>query len=393
MMKKISNIVNVKSLLIIVSLFLLISLFSIVKAENSLDNYSIEEQETHNGTIVRMAQEIDINGEVNGDLYLIASRITINGKVNGNVYLASSNVEIGPNANIQSTANILAQHLNFKGQVGSGANVVAENLDFQDSYVNNGGLMALGLNISLKGLTTRDVFVGGDKVEINSKHLGNTSIGSKNIIIGSNANIKDLNYRSQNKANIINSSSVQGSINENIIKNDNQSNKLFTSMIRNLLAVAIFVIVISYFSPKIFIRLGEIAIKQSARSALYGIGFILFAIAGIILFFLIILLAPRLLIPFLALGASIISLVLMAPIGILTYLIARNKNLSSTKLLLAHLLAGAILIILRTLFYQLVPGIGTLLSFLIMLWSFGATLVLLLEFFKGQRNSSKMIVE
>ncbi len=362
--------------------------FFVTRADNTLNIYYIQQQEVHNGTIIKGAQEIKIDGEVNGDLYLIASRITINGKVNGNVYLMASSIEIGANAIIQNSANLIAQNIDIMGQIGSGANLAGENITFQNSAVNNGGLLAAGSKIFLKGLNTRDVFLLGESVEINSKHLNKTSIASNNIIIGEQASIKDLDYRSHNKANIINSASIQGVINEKITMQDNKPKNPINHLLKGLLSVLVFVSVMTFFFPRLFSNLGEIAIKRFPRSILYGFISFLFIIVATFLLLLIILMSPRLLLPFLSLGFGVVSLMFMVPIGIVSYLITRNKELSSSKLLLATLLAGAILLVARTLSYRIAPEFTVFAGFLIILWSFGTTMVFLFERSKQIRASS-----
>ncbi|MFA6194959.1 MAG: hypothetical protein WC719_04515 [Patescibacteria group bacterium] len=162
------------------------------------------------GDLVAVAQSITVNGRVEGDIIAAGQDITVNGEVGGNIRVAGSNITInGPVArNVNAFgANII---LGPDSRIGWDA-YVAGSILFSRGTI-DGGLGGYAGQALITGKIGKNV-----DLKLSGKAANKLTIASGAIING------DINYTSDQAADISNDASVAGNVKQETpaVKTDN----------------------------------------------------------------------------------------------------------------------------------------------------------------------------
>lgn len=197
---------------LIALLFVLISALAWVKITNAQSFMSqTSSGQTVNGSLYSVSQNVNIEGTINGDVYCAGQNVTIDATVHGDVLCAGQTVTV--NGHIEGSLRIAAQTLNDDAKVDRSIGVVAQNATISKSASVGGDVSFAGQELRVNGLVGRDVVVAAKTFDLNGRIQRNVKFQGSTLDLWSNARIfGNLNYTSQQTANIARSARVDGTV-------------------------------------------------------------------------------------------------------------------------------------------------------------------------------------
>lgn len=129
-----------------------------------------------------------INETVDGksDVYVFGNSISLNGSVESEVIVAGNTVNINVES-IGGSVRAAAYSLNIDSEINRNITACAGDINIK-SNTKAKGIYILGENISFLG-ESEDLYISGDKVELNGVVTGNVSINCSELVIGENARV------------------------------------------------------------------------------------------------------------------------------------------------------------------------------------------------------------
>lgn len=339
-----------------------------------------------------IGKSVEISGTVNGDVYAIGGHVLVDGQINGDLLAVGGKVTIS--GAISQDARIAGGEVTISGNIGGNITVASGNVELTHNAVIQGGVVAGSGNIHAAGSVGRDITIGAGNITISGNTTGNIKAAAGAIRLTSNAAVSgDLTYWSQSPASIDNHAKVSGHITraampEEFVPQPDDVVALFVGLTlfwvaANFTSTLILGLLLIHFYPKFSQRAIAHLKEQPLASAGLGILVLIFTpvLVGI-------------------LGISLIGLplafLLVALFLIYLYLgrifvIAWVGHLIFRRLGKAHyekwaFVIGLILYSLLT----LIPVLGTLVTFLAILFGLG-TLLLIKKDIYGVLRSQELI--
>lgn len=205
--------------LISLTLFLILPISALAITEEG-SSVKVESGEVLNYNLLKIANTIEINGEVNGDVVVAGGTLEINGPVRGDVLAVANLVKI--NSEIDGNVRIVANQAEINGQIFKNFNVFANEVRVNDKAQIIGDLTAWGGKITLLGKISGDVDGGGKNINLGGEIGGNVNLKIKpdgDFKLADNINIGgDLFYQAAKQIEIPQTSQIKGKVNYLITK-------------------------------------------------------------------------------------------------------------------------------------------------------------------------------
>ncbi len=331
---------------------------------------------------------IEISGTVNGDVYAAGGQVLVDGTINGDLLAAGGTVSIS--GNISQDARIFGGQITISGEIGRNLTVGGGNIELTDSATIRGGIVAAGGNIRLAAPVWSDVKISAGNLTVSNKIDGNLKAFVGAIRLTSRAVITgDLIYWSNRPASIDKSAKITGNVTRKTppgvfrppvekVLGVFVGVYLFATLI-SFISTLIIGLLLIHFYPK-YNREAVSTLRKRPWASL-GIGFIVLVLTPIIF---VLLLATVVGIPlaFILLASYLITLylvrifvILWAGVGIFEWL---GKTVHGGWALVVGLVVYSLL--------TLIPVIGDLVTFFVILFGLGAALLTKKELYSALRK-------
>lgn len=327
-------------------------------------------------TVFVSGQELIIDSEINGDLYCVGKSVVINGTIKGDIACAAQMIKI--NGHVEGDIRLAAMSTEINGIVDEDALSLSQSFVLSEQSRVKGDLFFGVKHFDLRGDVGRDLAGAGENISVAGSVVRNTKVAGSRITVLESASIGgDFEYFvDEGVVAMFDEKSIKGNIIKHEIINDEPSPpssekggflSLITGSIYWLISTLLLGLAMIYFvKSDVTSRIGYLTSKPLV-SALVGFAFLILApVAAIILFFTIVaspLAIILLLLYFLfILTANIYPTILL---GRWSLKILKQKSSG----LVWPLVTGVIVIGILS----LVPPVGGLVAFLMLILGLGAT--------------------
>lgn len=202
---------------IIPLLLLVLSLVSITALANSMNSSDdsvelLEQTETINGPGFFSGNSVQIDGTVDGTTFVTGGEVHINGNINGSLFVAAQTVII--RGTVTGNIYIAGQNVNIAGQNQRDAFLAGETIVVNSQAQIGRDLFAAGSTILIESSLPRHLYGAGRQITLNSMIGGDAHLDSQQVTLQASALIEgDLDYTSQNEAQIHSNAVVNGETN------------------------------------------------------------------------------------------------------------------------------------------------------------------------------------
>lgn len=171
----------------------------------------IRQEEVIEGDFFIAGEMVEFSGKINGDLYIVGNQVLVSGEVDGDLLAVGSEISI--TGVVTQNVRAMGAQITIEGDVGRNISLAGVNINSSDSSYIAGSLSGVAGNISLSGPVGGNVNATGGSFEIKSTVKGNVEASTGQLKLAPGAEILgDLNYRSDNEAEISDKTSVAGKI-------------------------------------------------------------------------------------------------------------------------------------------------------------------------------------
>ncbi|MFC1871120.1 hypothetical protein ACFLYF_01775 [Chloroflexota bacterium] len=179
------------------------------------DNITVADGEVINDDLYIAGNIIVINGTVNGDVWAVGNEIRVNGKINGSLMAAGGTVTV--NGEISHALRVAGGTLDIRGNVGGDVIAAGGTLGIT-STARVGNDLVLGTGqAGIAGPVNGDVIGGAGEITFSNAVVGNVTLNVDNLTLFPTASIQgNLDYTSQNEADIQSGARVGGTTTHNI---------------------------------------------------------------------------------------------------------------------------------------------------------------------------------
>ena len=143
--------------------------------------------ETVNDTLVAMAEEVEILGNVNGDVIAFARRITVRGNVAGNLVGFGRDIEV--KGKVEGSIYNFAQSLRLEGEAERNLIAFVETLDLQNDGQVRHDVIAFAKRVTLSGAIGRDAVAFTEEASVGGQLGRNLTTYSKKVLVRPDARI------------------------------------------------------------------------------------------------------------------------------------------------------------------------------------------------------------
>lgn len=321
-----------------------------------------------NGDLFILANEININSKatVYGNVFATTSNFNLNGSVANNVYANAKTFNMGYDGIINKTLNLSAESVNINGLISKDCNVSANSITTQSDFVNYGNIDFSAETITFAGEIGK--VASPSSVSLKAKNINIDNLTKLNII-------GNLNYSTSKEIYNL-QEAITGEISySEYSKASTNNSKSFLDYFVDLISKLVFVLVIYFISTKVFkLSLANKNFTLKKLLVSLGIGIILL-IAVPILFIILCMIHIGIALAFTLLAVYVLIILLAIPSVI--FLIAKllHDKLNSKISIPAYIIiATCVLWIL-----QLIPGLKTILSILLLLIGSGNLFVKMIK--------------
>jgi hypothetical protein len=210
----------------VLSVLCILSVLFIVSAAPALafegrggDTIVVGSGETLDDDLYAAGGDIIIDGTVNGDVFAAGRSLTINGEVNGGVSFAGQTAMI--NGEVTRGVRFAGQSITVNGQIGRDLVAAGGQLNIgRDAEIGDDLVMGMG-TAQINGRIGGDIRAGAGDVTIANGVGGNVEMEVEQLTITSSASIAgNVNYLSQNEANIESGAQISGEVTRRIPERD-----------------------------------------------------------------------------------------------------------------------------------------------------------------------------
>jgi cytoskeletal protein CcmA (bactofilin family) len=331
---------------------------------------------------------IEISGIVNGDVYAAGGSVFVDGQINGDLLAAGGEVTIS--GTISQDARIAGGRLTINGNIKRNLTVAGGNVEMTPAATVQGGVVGAGGNFHLGGVVGRSALIGAGRLVVSNAIGEDLEVAAGTIRLTSKANVSgDFTYSSGEAASIDSEAKIEGEVTQKQLPIE------FRPSIEGLLALyaglKLLFVLASFVSTlilglvliRVYPKFSKRAMAQLTEQPLAsaGLGFLALIITPIVVGML---------------GMTFIglplALILLAVFFIYVYLarifvIAWVGHLIFDRLGKAHYEKWAFVIgLILYSFITLLPFIGTIATFLAILFGLGTFLLTKKEVYVQARN-------
>ena len=340
-----------------------------------------------NGDYFAFGSLAEISGTVNGDVYAFAGQVLIDGQVNGDVITAGGRINIS--GTVSQDARVAGGQVSIGGKIGRNLTVAAGNVELASSAVVGGGLVAAGGSIDVSAPIGGDGRVAAGSLILSNKIGGAVNAAVGTLRVGSRATIGgDLNYWSDREASIAEGARIEGKVSRRVPP---QRPKLWPAVVATwaLLVAISFVstLILGILSIRFLPNLhaSTVAILREQPWKSFGVGFVALVVIPVvcIILFALVLTTPLALI----LTAAFFILLYWARIFAISRIgEAILRRFRPAPGSLASFLLGLILYYLLA----IIPVIGWLVVFFVVVFGLGAESAARKQFYTAARNQEML---
>ena len=313
---------------------------------------------------------VDVLATVEGDVVAAGGRVAIGESVSGDVMAAGGSVDV--HATIADDVRLAGGDVRISGSIGDDAIAAAGNLTLLPDSKVGGRAWLGGGHIEVAGLIGKELRVAGGDIVLSGQVKGNVELQGRRIRILDSAIIDgDLSYSSPQEAQIAPGAQIHGKVHYQPV--ERPIGAIVGAVIGLVLLFLASLIITGILSYLLFPRFIDNAvgnIRTEPWKSL-GLGLALFAATPVVISLLFVTLIGWL--PALVIGALYLLLLLSGfvtsafYVGDLIWGLRGRSELSRTGRLVAFAVAAFLIILLG-----LVPVLGNLLLFVLMLFGVGA---------------------
>lgn len=206
----------------LISFYVTLIFFSIfstnfVTAQNiqSSNEVILSKNQTIDGDYFASGNNVTISGTVNGDVYTAGGNILIEGTINGDVLATGGNINI--TGNVTNNIRAAGGQIIISGLVGRNISVVGGNATIANSARVSGSLVTGVGMVTIQSPIEKSINVAAGNAVIASTINGNITAGVGALTLTPNAVVNgDINYWSNQQANIQPGASVSGQVKQNL---------------------------------------------------------------------------------------------------------------------------------------------------------------------------------
>jgi cytoskeletal protein CcmA (bactofilin family) len=332
-------------------------------------------------------ETILVPGGVSGDLIAFGRQVEVAGTIGGSVLSGAESVEIS--GNVVQSARVGARSVEVTGPIGGDLLAGAQSVLLSREGVINRDLLLGAQDVVIDGQITRNVKGGARSLTINGNVKGDVEVDVENLTIGRGARIEgDLIYTSQDEAEVQPGGMVLGRTERRnpAPESVRDAGDYVVELLRSLVGPIILGVLLLWLMPGPLFATTQAL--RSAPLASLGVGVVALVLVPFLVLFLFILASitgAGFSVPFALAGVFIVLLFLAKLIvglalgGLILRLGKGGAEPSVTKAVLA-LIVGIVLLALLT----LVPILGGIVSFLVIILALGAALLALIRWRRGQ---------
>lgn len=210
------------------------------------DRVHVAEDAVHAGSLYAAGDRIIVDGTVEGDLYCAGRELILNGAVEGDVLCAVQSATI--NGSVGQDIRLAGQYANINSEVTGSVTFFGQDIKLFSEGSIAGDLNGAAQHIMLSGPVGRSVFIGGQKLTLQSTVGGNIDAAIESVDIMSGAEVAgDFNYHADRKLSI-DESVVGGSVSYTPA-NQNRSGGLAFVLLM-LVSIAVSALIIIMLAPR-----------------------------------------------------------------------------------------------------------------------------------------------
>lgn len=352
---------------------------------------TLPKDETVDKDYFAAGEVVEISGTVNGDVYAAGGEVIVNGTVNGDLIAAGGTVEVS--GNVTQDARVAGGQVNISGQVGRNLTVAGGNVEITNNAILNGNLVAGAGNINVRAPIAKDIKAGTGNLVIANKVSGNVEVGTGALRLTSNGAVDgDLTYYSNDQLTLAPDATVSGKITFN--QTPEYEGPKPADLAKMLFGVAAFFKIISlvstlilglllvYLFPRFTEKVSENIQKNPWASLIVGL---VVMIVSPILFLVLLITVFGIPLAFVFLLTFIILMYLTRIFAIyfLGDLIMERLDRDKTKGVWKFIVG-----LLAYFLITLIPFIGELTAFIVLLFGLGSALITKKEIYSALRKKN-----
>jgi hypothetical protein len=338
------------------------------------ETVTIDKGEVVNDDLYMAGGDLVINGIVEGDVFAGGRSITVNGDIKGAATIAGQYITI--NGSVRDSVRLAGQNITIIGDIGGDAVIFGQTVLIQSGSTIGGDLVLGASIVNVNGAVDGRIMGGAGQVMISDVVGEDVNLEVDKLIITSTAVIKgNVDYTSENEAEINSSAEIDGTINRTLpeIKEPAKKGPVaeIPGKIAGFLMAFITGLVIIFLATRTITGMSEALIKYPWYCLGWG-AFLLFVTPFAIIILLVIVIGiPLSLILLAAYAIAIYLSIIPVSLCIGRLIIGRQKTENRRGLLLAALAVGlAILMIIK-----FIPVLGFIVGVLTALFGMGTIIV------------------
>lgn len=351
---------------------------SFAQSKNS-QTIILPQTQTINQDYFATGSNVTISGTVNGDAYIVGGNITVDGIINGDLIGAGGNINISGKVN--GSIRMIGGNINISGTTEKNISLIGGTISLLEPGQTMGNMIAAGGNVNILAPVNGNVSVTAGQTQVSSLIEKDVNADIGTLTLTPSAKISgNLNYSSQNQAQVEPGAKVLGKINFNQTQQSPSSN--ITGRISSILkGISVTFTILSFITSimlgilmlQLFPNFMDQTTKLIAQNPgkTFGIGLLSFIIFP--------LLFTVLLVTIVGIPIAILSAVILA---IVSYLGKIFVGIVIGKLTLDYLYKkplnnGYYLITGLVIYYliQFIPIIGLLMGLVTIMLGLGAVLI------------------
>lgn len=186
-----------------------------IYAQSNLRNnevVTLDKNEVIDNDFFAAGEKVVVSGTVNNDAYIVGGNVIIDGQIKGDLLVAGGNVTISGivNGNIRAAGG----EINISGVIDKNVTIAAGSARLDNSAQVLGNLVAASGNLDIYAPVNGKAHIGAAALTLANRVGGNLVAGVEDLTLTSNASILgDLNYWSENEGDISNDASISGRVN------------------------------------------------------------------------------------------------------------------------------------------------------------------------------------
>jgi hypothetical protein len=338
------------------------------------ETVTIDKGEVVNDDLYMAGGDLVINGIVEGDVFAGGRSITVNGDIKGAATIAGQYITI--NGSVRDSVRLAGQNITIIGDIGGDAVIFGQTVLIQSGSTIGGDLVLGASIVNVNGAVDGRIMGGAGQVMISDVVGEDVNLEVDKLIMTSTAVIKgNVDYTSENEAEINSSAEIDGTINRTLpeIKEPAKKGPVaeIPGKIAGFLMAFITGLVIIFLATRTITGMSEALIKYPWYCLGWG-AFLLFVTPFAIIILLVIVIGiPLSLILLAAYAIAIYLSIIPVSLCIGRLIIGRQKTENRRGLLLAALAVGlAILMIIK-----FIPVLGFIVGVLTALFGMGTIIV------------------